>query len=167
MLSNRSLSRCLQSGYHCYKKAKNLNTESEARLRKICSITILLRIVHKAQDIAANMSQKRRLLPPVRFARTSRNSPRSKACHSGPRASATKLHKKQAAGQVKIMWRVVSGTSQRGHRPLPGPCHFATSTAVGRRSRSNCHTNILVLRGSGAFHNGDVHARTGPLHRAR
>jgi hypothetical protein len=57
--------------------------------------------------------------------------------------------------------------SQRGHWPLPSPCHFATSTTVGRRSRSNCHTNILVLRGSGAFHNGDVHVRTGPLHRAR
>jgi hypothetical protein len=78
-----------------------------------------------------------------------------------------KLHKKRKAGPVNIMWWVISGTSQRGHRPLPGPWRFATSTEVGRRSRSNCHTNILVLRGSGAFHNGDVHARTGPLHRAR
>jgi hypothetical protein len=65
------------------------------------------------------------------------------------------------------MWCVISGTEQRGHWPLPGPCRFGTSTAVGRRSRSNYHTNILVLKGSGAFHSGDVHVRTGPLHRAR
>jgi hypothetical protein len=111
--------------------------------------TILLRIVHKVQVIDANTNQKRRLLLPVRFACSSRNSPRSKACHSGPRASATKLQRKRAAGQANIIWCVVSGTTHKGHRPLPGPWRFTTSTPEGRRSRRSCHTKILVLRGMG------------------
>jgi hypothetical protein len=114
MLSSRSLSRCLQSGYHCCRKAKNLKIESEARRRKICSIIILLRVVHKVQAIEANTSQKRHLLLPGRFACTSRNSPTSKACHSGPRASATKLQKKAGSGTSKHnMVRCLGDPTQR------------------------------------------------------
>jgi hypothetical protein len=118
MLSNCSLSHCLQRGYHCYRKAKNLKIESEARRKKIHSITILLRIVHKFQVIDANTSRKRRLLLPVRFACSSRNSPRSRACHLGPRALETNLQRKRAAGRANIIWCVVSRTTHiegRGH----------------------------------------------------
>jgi hypothetical protein len=104
MLSTRSLSRCLHNGYHNCKEANILNTESEARRGKTLSITILLRVVYKVQDIVANMNQKRRCLVPVWFPWVSRNSPRSRACHAGPRASWTKLHRNRAAGQVNIMW---------------------------------------------------------------
>jgi hypothetical protein len=34
------------------------------------------------------------------------------------------------------MWWVDSGMMQRGHMPLPGPCYFATSAAVGRRGEA-------------------------------
>jgi hypothetical protein len=109
MSSTRSRSRCLHNGYHSCKDANILNTESEARWGNILSITILLRVVHKVQDIAANMNQKRRRLVPVWFAWVSKNSPRSRACQAGPRASWTKLHRNRAAGQVNIMWVSVSG----------------------------------------------------------
>jgi hypothetical protein len=164
--STRSRSRCLHNGYHSCKEANILKTESEARRGKILSITILLRVVHKVQDIAANMNQKRWRLVPVRFAWVSRNSPRSQACHAGPRASWTKLHRNRAAGQVNIMWVLVSGIPHNGHNPSPGPCLLATSTPEGKRSRNNCHTKIFVFRGRGAFQSGDVQGREGPLNRA-
>jgi hypothetical protein len=126
-----------------------LNTESEARRGKTFSITILLRVIHKDQDIAANMNQKRRRLVPVRFAWVSRNSPRSQACHAGPRASWTKLYRNRVAGYVNIMWVPDSGIPHNGHNPSPGPCLLATSTHEGKRSRSNCHTKIFVFRGRG------------------
>jgi hypothetical protein len=166
MLSSRSRSRYLHNGYHCCKKAKNLKMELDAHRGRICSITILLRTFQRVQDIATNINQNRRLLLLVRFAWTSRNSPRSRACHSGPSASCRKLHISRVAGQENIICRVSSRTSQSVHQPLPGPFHLATSTPEGRWSRRSCHTKILILRGSGAFHKWEAQLRSGPRKRA-
>ena len=167
MLSSRPLSRCLESGCHCCKKARNLNMESDACRRNTRSITILLRIVQRVHVIAANTNQKRRHLPPVRFAWVSRNSPRSEACQAGPSASWTKFHRNLAVGQVNRMWVPVSGTPHMGQRPSPGPCLLRTSTPEGRRSLRSCHMKLLIFRGRGAFHNGEAQALTGPLKRLR
>jgi hypothetical protein len=165
MPSTRSRSRYLHNGYHSCKEANILNTESEAQRGNILSIAILLRVVHKVQDIAANMNQKRRRLIPVWFAWVSRNSPRSRACQAGPRASWTK-HKNWAAGQVNIIWVPISGIPHNGHNPSPVPCLLATSTREGKRSRSSWHTKIFVFRGRGAFQSGVVQGREGHLNRA-
>jgi hypothetical protein len=84
MPSTRFMSRCLLNGYHSCKEANILNTESEAHRENNLSIIILLCVVHKVQDIATNMNQKRGHLVPVRFAWVSKNSPRSRACQAGP-----------------------------------------------------------------------------------
>jgi hypothetical protein len=65
-------------------KANILNTESEARRGNTFSITIILCIIHRVQDIAVKINKKRRHLIPVWFAWVSRNLPRSRACHAGP-----------------------------------------------------------------------------------
>ena len=121
----------------------------------------LFLIVQSVQLIAANISQKRRLPLQVRFTYTSRNSPRSRARHSGPSASAIKLHRKRAARQVNKMCTPVSGTAHKGHVPSPGP-----SLLAGRRSLSSCQTKILIFKRIGAFHNGGAQARTDPLNKA-
>jgi hypothetical protein len=68
MQSTRAMSRCLHNGYHSCKEANIMNTDSEARRGNTFSITILLRVIHKVQDITANMNQKRQHLIPVWFA---------------------------------------------------------------------------------------------------
>ena len=64
------------------------------------------------------------------------------------------------------MWILISGTAHRGQVPSPGPNRFTTSTPDGRRSLRSCQTKILIFNGNGAFHNGEVQGRTGPLNRA-
>jgi hypothetical protein len=149
MPSTRSMSCCLHNRFHSCKKANILNTESEARWGNTFSKTILFRIVHRVQDITANMNQKRRCLIPVWFAWVSRNFPRSLAYHAGPKASWSKLHRNQVAGQVNIMWVPDSGIPHNGHNPSPSPCLLATSTPEGKRSRSICHTKIFLFSGVG------------------
>jgi hypothetical protein len=151
-------------GYQCYKMAKNLNTKSDAHLRKIRSMTILLRIVQMVQVITTKTSQKRHVLLPVRFAFVFRNSPRSSTYHSGPRASREKLRKNWAAGHENIIWVVDSGTTHNWHIPL---AHLKTSTPKGMRSRSNWHTKDLNLEEEQGYPKQGCLRKRGPINRAR
>ena len=65
-----------------------------------------------------------------------------------------------------IIWATVSGTLHKGESPSPRPCRLSTSVPEGMGSHSNCHTNIFIFKGKGAFHMREGQEMVGDWHKA-
>lgn len=104
-----SLFLCLDSGNRCCMKARNLKIISDARRKKMRSMTILFLIFQSTEGKAGKICQKWRLLllgwltcrwmNPIRFV----------ASQSGPKASRIKLHINLADRREKKICVPVSG----------------------------------------------------------